>query len=99
MAKNLPTTLSNYLINIKNEGISRKESEALDKLKMIADINVIDQAVDSLLRNGIPPYGKVCIHPLSELVRNTKILNLFCENISTPATNKPPERPSPSAEL
>ena len=79
MEQILPVSLSRYLMDIVNDGIAQKETIALERLLLQFDANAIEKAVVSILNNGIPPYGEICVHPLSELVEKPELLSLFLE--------------------
>jgi hypothetical protein len=72
----MPVTY-NYLANIRNEGISKKELESLKKLYSSYSEEEIDSAVDSVLRNGLPPHGKISVHPITDLSSSPKVMTLF----------------------
>ncbi len=96
MTQKIPAKISSYIVNIPNEGISQKESKALEQLLLKYEAKAIERALTSVLSNGLPPYGKICEHPLSEFLENPKTLELFSEKVKE---NKDSLTPNHSPDL
>lgn len=77
MDRKLPQELSDYLMGVSNEGFAKKETDSLNRLLAKFDSSVVNAAVDSIVRNGIPPHGRTCVLPISEIEENTWLLSLF----------------------
>lgn len=76
---NYPNKIIRHLESLSTEMLFLQELESLKTLQKSFPIHVIANAVESLSRNGIPPYGKLSLYPLTDLQKNPDLLNLFSD--------------------
>ena len=79
MKKNtgIPEQVVNHLETYNNTLILEKELRAYESLSTAFDSELVIEAMNYIRFSGIPPYGKLCLYPLTEINENRDLLNFF----------------------